>query len=37
VGEDDKAQLAALAGIVWRASAEGLRVRILLEEWSSGY
>ena len=37
VGKDDKVQLAVLAEIVRRAGAEGLRVRILLEEWSSGY
>lgn len=37
VGEDDKAQLAALDEIVRRAGAEGLKVRLLLEEWSSGY
>ena len=37
VVDADKAQLAALTEIVQRAGAAGLKVRILSEEWSSGY
>lgn len=37
VGEEHKAELAALTEIVRRAGAEGLKVRVLLEEWTSGY
>lgn len=36
VCDEDKSQLTALTQIVERAEAEGLKVRILLEEWSSG-
>lgn len=37
VADDDRDQLSALTEIVRRAEAEGLWVRVLLEEWSSGY
>ncbi len=37
VGRDAEAELATLTEIVRRAGVEGLKVSVLLEEWSSGY
>lgn len=37
VSKDAEAELAALTEIVRRAGLEGLKVSVLLEEWSSGY